>query len=188
MTAKQRNKARVTNVDTGFTLVEMVVFIVVLAVGLSGVVLVINRTLLDAPEALVNTRAMEISQLYLDEILAKKYDNNTPQGGTPPCNTAGNPCIPDDTCNHADPNTFGSDSESRDQFDDVDDYCTTDFQTVADANDNDLPNYDGYDIKVDVVYAGTDLGLNLDQAKRITVTVRTPRNQQIPVTVYRTNF
>lgn len=188
MTAKHSDEGRGTRDEAGFTLVEMVVFIVVLAVGLSGVVLVINRTLLDAPGALVNTRAMEIAQLYLDEILAKKYDDNTPQGGTPPCNTGGNSCIPDDTCDHADPNTFGSDSESRDQFDDVDDYCTTDFQTVADANGNVLPNYDGYDIKVDIVYAGTDIGLNLDQAKRVTATVRTPRNQQIPVTVYRTNF
>ena len=170
--------------DSGFTLVEMVVFIVVLAVGLSGVVLVINRTLLDAPEALVNTRAMEISQLYLDEILAKKYDENTPQGGSPPCDSSGNPA-----CTAT--GSFGPDgpSESRSRYDDVDDYHDPAFQPVTDANGNALPNYSDYEVRIDIHYDGTDLGLADDRrAKRISLTIRTPRNQQIPVTVYRTNF
>lgn len=169
--------------NSGFTLVEMIVFIVVLAVGLSGVVLVINRTLLDAPEALINTRAMEISQLYLDEILTKKYDENTPQGGSPPCDSPGNPA-----CTAA--AGFGTDpgEAARDRYDDVDDYHNPGFQPVADANGNALPNYTDYEVRIDVTYAGTELGLASRRAKRISLTIRTPRNQQIPVTVYRTNF
>ncbi|MDZ7661483.1 type II secretion system protein [Thiohalophilus sp.] len=183
MTVKHSYEGRVTRDEDGFTLVEMVVFIVVLAVGLSGVVLVINRTLLGAPEALVNTRAMEIAQLYLDEIGAKKYDENTPQGGVPPCDSPdGDPCTAE--------GGFGPDgSEARDLFDDVDDYHNPAFQPATDADDNPLPNYSDYDVSVSISYAGTDLGFGDDRlAKRIDLIVRTPRNQQIPVTVYRTNF
>ncbi|MHA1569403.1 MAG: type IV pilus modification PilV family protein, partial [Alphaproteobacteria bacterium] len=60
--------------DRGFTLIELIVFIVVLAIGLTGTLLVINRSVGLAPEALVQTRAMEIAQAYLDEIVTKKYD------------------------------------------------------------------------------------------------------------------
>ncbi|WP_166668735.1 type IV pilus modification PilV family protein [Thiohalophilus thiocyanatoxydans] len=185
MVVKHSNEGRGTRDEAGFTLVEMVVFIVVLAVGLSGVVLVINRTLLDAPEALVNTRAMEISQLYLDEILAKKYDENTPQGGSPPCDGAdGDPCT--------DAGNFGPDgpSESRSRYDDVDDYHAPAFEAVTDANGDPLPNYSDYEVRIEITYAGSELVDFTDdrRAKRIDLTVRTPRNQQIPVTVYRTNF
>ncbi|WP_322567453.1 type IV pilus modification PilV family protein [Thiohalophilus sp.] len=183
MTVKYSYEGRGTRNEAGFTLVEMVVFIVVLAVGLSGVVLVINRTLLDAPEALVNTRAMEIAQLYLDEIGAKKYDENTPQGGLPPCDS------PDGDACTAEASFGPEGSESRDLFDDVDDYHNPAFQTAADADNNPLPNYSDYDVGVTISYAGTELGLANDRlAKRIDLIIRTPRNQQIPVTLYRTNF
>ena len=182
MTAKYNNEGQGARDEAGFTLVEMVIFIIVLAIGISGVVLVINRTLLDAPEALVNTRAMEIAQLYLDEIITKKYDEQSPQGGTPPCDSAGNPACTAQA-------SFGPDSENRDQYDDVDDYLATAFQAPSDAQGNALPNYADYDVQIDIVYAGTDLGFADDRrAKRITITVRTPRDQNIPVSVYRTNF
>ena len=48
----------------GFTLIEMVVLIVVLGVGLTGVTLVINQTVTQAPQALVQTRAVELAQTY----------------------------------------------------------------------------------------------------------------------------
>lgn len=170
----------------GFTLVELLVFIVVVAVGLTGTVLVINRSVLLAPEALMRTRAMELAQAYLDEITTKRYDENTGQGGVPRCSSVdpgSQPCTP--------AGSLGPEGESRATYDDVDDYHGTDDRPPQNATGTALDGYDDYRVQVTIEYAGTELGYppadNI-HAKRVTVTITTPFGTSIPVSVYRTNF
>ncbi len=166
----------------GFTLVELIVFIVVVALAITGVVLVINRTVLQAPQALVQTRALEIAQAYLDEIATRRYDEATGQGGVPRCDSTdpgAQPCS----------GTFGPEGEIRATFDDVDDYHGLDESPPRDVAGNPFPGYDGYRVQVSVTYAGTELGLASDRlAKRVTLTVTTPAGDTIPVSFYRGNF
>ena len=166
----------------GFTLIEMVVMIVVLGLALTGVTLMINRAVTLAPEALVQTRAMELAQTYLEEILQKRFDQNTGQGGIPRCDST-------DTNQLACSNTLGPESEARNWFNDVDDYNGVNDQPPISATGNALNNYSGYRVQVSVVYAGNELGYaNNRAAKRITVLVTTPLGNVIPVSAYRVNF
>jgi MSHA pilin protein MshD len=166
----------------GFTLIEMVVMIVVLGLALTGVTLVINRVVQQSPEALVQTRAMELAQSYLEEILQKRYDENTGQGGIPRCDSTDNNAK---ACS----NTLGPDSETRNWFNDVDDYNGINDQPPMTATGTALSNYQSYRVQVSVSYAGNELGYTDNRrAKRITVSVTTPLGNVIPVTAYRINF
>ncbi len=172
--------------ERGFTLIEIVVVIVVLAVALTGVTLVINQAVRQSPEGLIQTRAMELAQAYLDEILTKRFDQNSGQGGTPRCDSTDSGALPcTATIPAADPGEI-----SRANFNDVDDYdglnesppisLTTGFASTL---------YDGYGVQVRVAYAGSELGLGSNQqAKRITVTITTPLGNSIPVSAYRVNY
>ena len=174
-------KQHLTN---GYTLIELVVVIVVLSLALTGVTLVINQAVRQSPEALVQTRAMELAQTYLDEIYSKRYDENSGQGGIPRCDSTDTNFKP---CS----NTLGSEEGSnRVLFDDVDDYDGLNEQPPTSIVDGStLTNYASYGVQVSVVYAGTELGLASNRyAKRVTITITTPLGNTIPVSVYRMNF
>ena len=168
----------------GFTLIELVVVIVVLAVALTGVTLAINQAVQHSPDALVQTRAMELAQTYLDEIYSKRYDELSGQGGLPRCDSS-------DTNAQACSNTLGSEEGSnRLLFDDVDDYDGLNEQPPTSIVDgSNLNNYDSYGVQVAVVYAGSELGFSSNRrAKRITISITTPLGNTLPVSVYRVNF
>lgn len=167
----------------GFSLIEMVVVIVVLAIGLTGLALVMSRTVEQSPRPLVHTRAMELAQSYLDEILMKRFDEQSGQGGSPRC---------DSTDNNAQPcsaSLGNEEANNRNRFDDVDDYNGLDEQPPVSVTGTTLSNYGSYRVQVNVVYAGNELGLASNRAaKRITVLVSTPLGNTIPVSAYRGNF
>jgi len=177
----------------GFSLIEMVVTIVVMAVVLGGVALVFYDTVRKSPEPLLNIRAAALGQAYLDEILTKRYDEHSGQGGIPRCNSSdagAQPCSatlgPD-----ASP-TNAANPESRTEFDDVDDYNGLDESPPVDALGNVRTGYAGYRVRVKVAYAGTGangLGLaNLQDAKLITVTVTSPMGDDMVFSAYRVNY
>lgn len=170
---------------TGFTLIELVVVIVVLSLALTGVTLVINQAVQHSPDALVQTRAMELAQTYLDEIYSKRYDENSGAGGIPRCDST-------DTNFKACSNTLGSDSSESNRllFDDVDDYNGLSEQPPTSIVDgNPLTIYGSYAVQIAVVYAGTELGFASNRhAKRITISITTPLGNTIPVSVYRVNY
>ncbi|MGD8925555.1 MAG: prepilin-type N-terminal cleavage/methylation domain-containing protein [Thioalkalispiraceae bacterium] len=172
----------VSHRQEGFSLIEMVVVIVVLAVALTGVTVAINETVKQSPKPLVQTRAMELAQTYLDEILTKRFDEQSGQGGQPRCDSTDNAAQPCST-------TMGNEEgNNRQLFDDVDDYNNLSNQPPVTASGTVLNNYDSYRVQVSVAYAGGDLGLGNRNAKRITVTITTPLGTSIPVTAYRVNF
>ncbi len=159
--------------QSGVTLLETIVFIVVVSIALAAVVRVYtqvstvdvdgsirSRNLVDPA---LKTRALELAQAKLDEILSRKFDENTPTGGVPHCNsTGGTACA-----------GIAVDSD----FDDVGDYNGT--------TDTTHPNHS---ITVSVVEAGAELGLSAEHARRITVTVTVPSGSPIQLSAYKVNF
>lgn len=67
----------------GATLVELVITIVIISVAIAGVVGAFALISGRSADPLNQTRAVELAQLYMDEIITKKYDDATPQGGQP---------------------------------------------------------------------------------------------------------
>ena len=148
----------------GVTLVETIVFITIISIALTVLVRVYTQTLIDnvSIEPLIRIRALSLAQAQMDEILARKFDQNTPPGGVPACNSTGGA-----TCLGVSPNSA---------FDDVGDYHGQTF------------NVSPYRLDVTVVNAGTDLGLAANQAKLVSIVVTMPDGDQLNLASYATNF
>jgi MSHA pilin protein MshD len=162
----------------GFTLIELVVGITLVAIAATLLVNLIVPAWRQSAEPLVQQRAASLAQSLMDEILSKRYDETTPDGGVPRCD----PCTV----------SLGAESgESRATFDDVDDYnayCGSDVP-VQDTNGDAIGGYDSYLMRICVSYDSAYNGGNAGtDAKRITVTITPSANVPIIFTAYRANF
>lgn len=158
--------------QSGATLVELVMTIVIISIAVAGVVGAFATIAGRSADPLNETRAVELAQLYLDEILTKKYDELTPEGGVPPYSGA---------CR------IGTDdSEGRDAFDDVDDYdgLTEDPTSLLGLS----TDYNEFSVAVNVTCAGSELALGQGEAKRVDVTITIPGGQDFLFTAYRVNY
>jgi len=89
----------------GVTLIEMIVFIIVVSIALTVLTAAYNQSVIKSSEPLIKQKALNFAQAKMDEVLALKYDEVTPTGGVPACNSVGgNPCnnIPDANMNDVD--------------------------------------------------------------------------------------
>lgn len=73
----------------GVSLIELIVFIVVVSVALLALLGTYQRATSVNVDPLIRVRALELAQSKLDEVLALKYDAQTPTGGVPACGSTG---------------------------------------------------------------------------------------------------
>ncbi len=72
-------------IQRGVTLVEMVVVIVILAIALTTITQMVSQATVQGAYTHDETKAIELAQSYLAEIMSRRYDENSPVGGVPPC-------------------------------------------------------------------------------------------------------
>jgi MSHA pilin protein MshD len=203
---KPKLKSKSEN-EKGFSLVELVVGIVVLAIAM-----VMMNTLLitqskDALEPLYRLRATQLGQSIMVNILSRAYDQNSDHNGgyfrcgevwqngdywydftsktwlltTPqkivPCTLSGNYGPDDSESNHP-------------TFNDVDDFVENEFVSIVDYGDllgDPYPtDYRNYQIKIDVLSnVNTMPGTTM---KQINVTIKTPSNEEILFSALKGNY
>ena len=166
--------------QSGISLIELVIFIVIMSVALTGITLIYINTTRYSADPMVRIRSIELAQSTLEEILLKAYDNATPVGGgcvhftansrcpvgTPPNPTAATEAVGLRT-------DFGE--ANRPLFDDVDDYnnqlyCGDNVvpantacpalacEDMLDASGNDISTeYSGLSVCIQVSFAGNEL-------------------------------
>lgn len=200
----------------GVTLIEMVVFIAIVSVAFTGIIMVFINTGKHSADPLVKIRTIELGQSVLEEILLKKYDDNTPVSGACVDYSSNTRCsnAPDgETTLQADIDPITTLPETRSTFDDVDDYhnleycgdnvtsgdasCTGSCSTLVNESGIDISaEYSGYSICVQVAFAGNELNnvspvattVLTNDAKRIDVIITDPLNSKMTFTVYKLNF
>lgn len=159
---------RINRIQQGFTLIEMVVFLVVVATASTALFKVYNYSLINQGDPLIRVRAIELAQARLDEVLALKYDESTPTGGIPACSNGS--IVPGSLGGAATATTSSACNNTPDgNMNDVDDY-----NGVADTP------VSGYTRTVTVTTSG-----NL---KTITVVVAGPKNVSWTMSAIRANF
>ncbi|EKD39253.1 MAG: hypothetical protein ACD_75C00463G0003 [uncultured bacterium] len=84
----------------GFTLVEIVITIVILG-AVAGIMVPFFNAITHSPDPVIRERAISLGQAMMDEIMAKRWDENTPMGGGPIITQetlapSGTSCIPCD--------------------------------------------------------------------------------------------
>ena len=102
----------------GFTLIEIVLTIVILG-AVAGLMVPFFNAIVRSPDPVIRERAISLGQAMMDEIMAKRWDENTPMGGGPLATA--------ESARGATPATplanLGVDAgENRTSYDDVDDY------------------------------------------------------------------
>jgi MSHA pilin protein MshD len=122
MLIKSRKNPMFNVHQAGVSLIELIVFIVVVGIASSALFATYNYSLLHNADPLIQVRALELAQAKLDEILALKYDENTPTGGIPACDTAGVPACT---------NTPDANKNDVDDFNNVSDIPYTGYTRVV---------------------------------------------------------
>ncbi len=175
---------RTASQEFGFTLIELVVTMLIISIAALGVMYSLSLGLRHQSDAIWQPKAVALAESYMEEILGRRYDEQSPPGGTPACSTSTTACSP--------AGAF-SDGEVRAQFDDVDDYDGLVEQPPRDVDGNPRPDYDSYRVAVSVAYATpaqvAQLGLDAaTDAKLVTVTVTTQESGSMSFSALRANF
>lgn len=77
--------------ERGFTLIETVVFIVVISIGMVVMARIFAQQLHGSLDPLMRVKALEIAQSTLDEVLSRRFDQHSPLQGLPACNSKQGP-------------------------------------------------------------------------------------------------
>ena len=145
--------------QAGFTLVELIFFIVVVALGLTGILTVMNTSVAGSADPLVRKQTIAAAESLLEEIMLKAYDD------------------PDGL-----PNVVEA---SRELWDDVSDYAG--YVTAGGMQDmagNLIPGLADYNVTAVVVSSVVLGGLN---ARQVAVTVTGPGGA-VTLTGFRTSY
>ncbi len=187
------------SVRRGFTLIETIIGIVVLAISFSVISTLIFPAVEQSADQVHQIRAAELAQSMLNEIQAKAFDERSDKaGGRDRCGEDQDDSGAIDSGEKCSTTLGAEPGETRATYDDVDDYDDIDHgQNIKDSlglgiGVGDL--YTGYSIDVEVCNDGDYNGVcstgtsDLSTAKLITVTVRTLTGGDIVFSAYRANF
>lgn len=157
--------------SAGMTLVELVIVIVIISFGAAASIKAFSVLSGHSADAMIQMRMVSLAQIYSDEIMSRRFDEDTGNGGVPPYNG----------CRITD------DGETRDNYDDVDDYNAITDESPAFADQTLAALYAGYLVSV-AVDCDNSVGVNTGGAKRVDITITAVTGQKAIFTLYRGNF
>lgn len=168
------------NKQQGFSLIELVITIVVLGFALTALSSSLFTSVGKNADPLWQTKATQLSQAYLDEILAMKYQEDSPLGG----GSVGNCSI-----DGAEAGTGPGEGETdRSLFDDVDDYHgLTETARFLDDTSGLASTYSGYNISIQVACVDAQ-GNTSNNSKLIELTITSPTNESLVFSAYRADL
>lgn len=160
------------HVQRGMSLIELIMFIVIVSVGIVGILLVMNVTVKSSADPMVRKQALAMAEAILGEVLAKDFAN--PTGGYTEATPA--------TC------------ANRSLYDDVDDYACFDGSTDSKKIHGDdtlgassIAALSSYRATVTIDTAATLGAIPAGQTKKVTVSV-TGGGESLQAWGYRTNY
>lgn len=169
MRHSRSNSCYFQTLQSGFTLVELIISMVIISISLTGILSVMNLTVSRSADPMIQSQAIAIAESYLEEILAKDYCEDVTDAVNCPL-------------------ISGSESgETRATFNDVDDYNGLSDTGVIDSSATAITALSSYDVSVAVavVSSGDFSGVT---AKKVTVTVSHAAIGSIDLLGYRSSY
>jgi MSHA pilin protein MshD len=144
----------------GFTLIEIIITIVVLAIAATTLLSVFTSTARTSADPMIQQQAISIAEAYMEEIVLKNF---------------------------SDPDPEVDEADGRENYDDVQDYHNLIDIGAKNQNNNAISQLSDYSVTVKV--EGAELNGILDtDSMRIDITVNHPAISPITITGYRTKY
>jgi MSHA pilin protein MshD len=170
----------------GFSLLEAVIFIVVLGIGIAGMAILYNQLTLASVDPLIRKQALAIANSVMEEIQLRAFtfcDPDDPQVFTA---TAPGDCGTQEVIGPEGGETRYADP----RYDNVSDYAGFSMAGILDVTGAAVAGLGGYSASVAIQNAGGDFpsAIPADAALRITVTVAGPANVSVVLQGYRLRY
>lgn len=167
--------------EDGFTLIELIAGIVVIAIVTLVVTAGLGQLFRQSVDPWQQIRATEVGQSLMNEIMARRFDENSNVGNQyVRCSEGSGSCTTPAPC-PSDGSTPNAEEAQRKQFDDVDDYNGLNLNGAQLSGSS--PNrYNGFEALVCVAEK------EANKLKIITVTVTTPQDESIEFSSVKGNW
>ena len=181
----------------GVTLIEMVVVISILAIALTAVTQLLSRNTLSGAYAYDETKAIELAESLAGEIRSKRFDENSPISGVPPCDgvSGASACTASASLGLEAGETASP--YTRVNFDDVDDYDGVDEGSgsatgndILDVVGNQRSGYQNFRVQIAVSYSGNvaPRSAELTDSKKVRLTITQPNGEALDFTFHVGNY
>ena len=160
----------------GLSLIELLMFIVIVSVGLLGILSVMNVTVGSSANPLIRKQALAVAEAMLDEVLSKDFQND-------PADAANISATLGCTLNTVAPRCTQNTVAERQNYNDVDDFNGWNQTGVYQVDGSLSPILGSYTVTVGVAA----LNLSGVAGKQVTVTVG-GGPESITLTGFRANF
>lgn len=176
----------------GLSLIEVVIFILVLGIGIAGLAVIYNQITLASVDPLVRKQAVAIARSLMDEVQLRPFTFCDPDDPLVFTETSALGCS---SAAQRESGTIGPETgETRyadPTFDNVSDYHGFSMLSgIQDVTNTTIAGLNQYSAQVQIVAAGGDFPAAIppDEALRITVTVTGPGNVQVILQGYRLRY
>lgn len=175
--------------ERGLSLIELLVFIVVVGVAVTGVLSVFSFNARTSADPMVQKQALAIADSLLEEVLAKPYTYCDPDDAN--VETAANAAGCATTPEGMGPEVAQGESRNANltPFDNVNDYNGFSMTGIVDPSGNAVPDLNGYSASVQVQTPPVPLpSIPAGETLLVTVTVTGPGNHTVTLSGYRTRY
>ena len=149
----------------GFTLIETVIFIIIVSIAVAAITTQVSQNVQHSADAVLRQKAIALSHQFLDQMQTARWDETTPIGGGTAPGQTGPGLDAGETCTFSD----------IDDFDDFDCFSGTSLG-------------DGYSITITVTNGAGGWVVPGNSHKKALISVATPMNETLAITLYRANY
>ncbi len=176
--------------ERGLSLIELLVFIVVVGIAVTGVLSVFSFNARTSADPMVRKQALAIAESLLEEVLAQPYTYCDPDDANVETASSPGDCAVSETAMAREPGE--SRGANLKPLDNVNDYNGYPMPVIAGPDGNAVPNLNGYSASVQVQPVANFNGIvpapGDNETLLVTVTVNGPGNQGVTLSGYRTRY
>ena len=172
--------------ERGLSLIELLVFIVVVGVAVTGVVSVFSLNARSSADPVVRKQAVAIAESLLEEVLSKPYTYCDPDDANAETATSPAGCASLTETAMA-PEAGETRYSSLTPFDNVNDYNGFSMVSIRDLAESAI-GLDAYSASIQVQSAGAFNGIPAGETLLVTVNVTGPGNHRISLSGYRARY
>lgn len=171
----------------GLTLIELVMFIVIVGVGLAGILGVLDLASARSADPVVRKQALAIAESLLEEIERMPFTYCDPDDTNAATATSEAACTTAESMTAPGPEAGESRYSTTDPFDNVNDYHGFSMTGITDLAGNAVSGLSAYSVSVAVTRGGLG-ATNASDVALIAVTVTGPGNESVTLHGYRTRY